>query len=351
MCFGFLGLQFAFALQNANVSRIFQTLGANVDDPDAVDRRAADRLLVQPVIGYLSDRTWTGLGPAASVFPRRRGARFAGAVRVPERQACGSPPACCGSSMPRINVSMEPFRAFVGDQLAPVQRPAGLRDAELLHRRGFGGRQPVAVDAGKGGRGQHADAQGQVPDTVRYAFYAGGVVLLGAMAWTVLRTREYSPAELAAFDDAELEHAAPNSRTPEGDARQWSAQALACLVARRRRLVRGRAFPAWTSSCTCWRQRHRRPTASPAHRQRLHRGDGISPSCATCGHAAGDAPAGAGAVLLVVRAVRDVDLHHAGGDLGALRRHRSHIGGVQRRRQLGPACCSAYNASPRWPRS
>ena len=230
MCFGFLGIQFGFALQNANVSRIFQTLGANVDEiPMLWIAAPLTGLLVQPVIGYLSDRTWTGLG-------RRRPYFLVGAVLAslalfafPNVPALWVAAGMLWILDASINVSMEPFRAFVGDQLAPAQRPAGYAMQSFFIGVGSVVASLLPWMLEKAGVANTA-AQGEVPDTVRYAFYAGGVVLLGAMAWTVLRTREYSPAELAAFDDAEPEHAlAPNSGG--GSPRQWSAQALAALVA------------------------------------------------------------------------------------------------------------------------
>ena len=126
MCFGFLGIQFGFALQNANVSRIFQTLGASMDAiPVLWVAAPLTGLLVQPVIGYLSDRTWTGLG-------RRRPYFVAGAVLAslalfafPNVPALWIAAGMLWILDASINVSMEPFRAFVGDQLAPAQRPAG----------------------------------------------------------------------------------------------------------------------------------------------------------------------------------------------------------------------------------
>ena len=103
MCFGFLGIQFGFALQNANVSRIFQTLGASMDDiPILWIAAPLTGLIVQPIVGYLSDRTWTGLGSAPPVLPGRCGARHARPDRrCRTRRRCGSPPACCGCWMPR----------------------------------------------------------------------------------------------------------------------------------------------------------------------------------------------------------------------------------------------------------
>ncbi len=201
MCFGFLGIQFGFALQNANVSRIFQTLGASMDDiPMLWIAAPLTGLIVQPIVGYLSDRTWTGLG-------RRRPFFLIGAVlaslalfafpNVPTLWIAAGMLWVLDAS---INISMEPFRAFVGDQLAPAQRPSGYAMQGFFIAVGsvIASMLPFLLE--KAGVANTAEA-GQVPDTVRYAFYAGGVVLLAAIAWTVLRTREYSPAELASFDD------------------------------------------------------------------------------------------------------------------------------------------------------
>ena len=229
MCFGFLGIQFGFALQNANVSRIFQTLGANVDEiPMLWIAAPLTGLLVQPVIGYLSDRTWTGLG-------RRRPYFLAGAVLAslalfafPNVPALWIAAGMLWILDASINVSMEPFRAFVGDQLAPSQRPTGYAMQGFFIGVGSVVASLLPWMLEKAGVANTA-AEGTIPDTVRYAFYAGGVVLLVAIGWTVFGTREYSPAELAAFDDAEPEHAlAP--RKGDGSPRQWSLQAVVALV-------------------------------------------------------------------------------------------------------------------------
>src|SRR5688500_15839327 len=124
MCFGFLGIQFGFALQNANVSRIFQTLGAEMDAiPLLWIAAPLTGLLVQPIVGYLSDRTWTGLG-------RRRPYFLAGAVlaslalfAMPLSPVLWVAAGLLWVLDASINISMEPFRAFVGYQLAPRQRP------------------------------------------------------------------------------------------------------------------------------------------------------------------------------------------------------------------------------------
>lgn len=202
MCFGFLGIQFGFALQNANVSRIFQTLGASIDDIPVLWMAAPlTGLIVQPIIGYFSDRTWTGLG-------RRRPYFLVGAVLATLALFVmpNSPTLWIAAGLlwildASINVSMEPFRAFVGDQLPVRQRPTGYAMQSFFIGIGSVVASLLPFLLAKLGVGNTA-GPGEVPDTVRYAFYAGGAVLIGAVGWTVLRTREYPPAALAKFDEA-----------------------------------------------------------------------------------------------------------------------------------------------------
>ncbi|MGJ4729541.1 MFS transporter [Luteimonas sp. SDU101] len=205
MCFGFLGIQFGFALQNANVSRIFQTLGADMEQvPGLWIAAPLTGLLVQPVIGYFSDRTWTRLG-------RRRPYFLWGAIfsTLALFVMPNSPQLWIAAGMlwildASLNVSMEPFRAFVGDQLSPRQRPTGYAMQGFFIGVGSVVASLLPWLLAKWGVANTA-APGEVPDTVRYAFYAGGAVLLLAILWTILRTREYPPEVLASFDDAEPE--------------------------------------------------------------------------------------------------------------------------------------------------
>src|SRR3954463_11414419 len=127
MSFGFLGIQFGFALQNANVSRIFQTLGAKVDEiPILWIAAPLTGLLVQPIIGYLSDRTWH------PYWGRRRPFFFTGAILasvalfvMPNASVLWMAAGVLWILDASINISMEPFRAFVGDKLPPSQRTSG----------------------------------------------------------------------------------------------------------------------------------------------------------------------------------------------------------------------------------
>jgi len=232
MCFGFLGLQFGFALQNANVSWIFQSLGAGLEQVPLLWIAAPlSGFVVQPLIGYCSDRTWTRLG-------RRRPYFLAGAllaatalVLMPRSPVLWVAAASLWLLDGAINVSMEPFRAFVGDQLSPGQRPAGYAMQSFFIGVGavVGNMLPWLL--ARAGVSNHAGADGAgIPDTVRYAFEIGAGVLLGAILWTILRTREYPPEELLEFEDANPTGAAA-AVDPRRERRRGLAWALSALVA------------------------------------------------------------------------------------------------------------------------
>ncbi len=234
MCFGFLGIQFGFALQNANVSRIFQTLGASMEDiPVLWVAAPLTGLLVQPIIGYLSDRTWTGLG-------RRRPYFLIGAVlsslalfafpNVPTLWIAAGMLWVLDAS---INISMEPFRAFVGDQLPPAQRPSGFAMQSFFIGVGSVAASSLPWVLEQFGVANTAPA-GQIPDTVRYAFYAGGVALVSAIGWTVFRTREYPPEAIAAWDRA--------PPTPRRDGSAQRVRGVASVL-----LLSGLVLAAWVA--------------------------------------------------------------------------------------------------------
>jgi maltose/moltooligosaccharide transporter len=202
MCFGFLGIQFGFALQNANTSRIFQTLGASIDDIPALWIAAPfTGLIVQPIVGYFSDRTWTRLG-------RRRPFFLMGAILaslallvMPHSSVLWIAAGTLWIMDASFNIAMEPFRALVGDQLPNEQRSTGF----VLQSFFIGVGSVVASllpwllakwDV------SNTAAPGEIPDTVRYAFYFGAIVLFAAIGWTVLRTKEYPPEQLRGFEGA-----------------------------------------------------------------------------------------------------------------------------------------------------
>lgn len=226
MCFGFLGIQFGFALQNANASRIFQTLGAQVDDvPGLWIAAPLTGLIVQPIIGYLSDRTWTGWG-------RRRPYFMIGAVFttlallvMPNAPVLWIAAGTLWVLDASINISMEPFRALVGDQLPAEQRPSGYAMQSFFIGVGAIVASFLPWLLTRWGVDNTAPA-GELPDSVRYAFYLGAAVLFLSISWTVLRTREYSPAELAAFEPAPAPAAAQLAAT---DQPSLQASVLWCL--------------------------------------------------------------------------------------------------------------------------
>jgi maltose/moltooligosaccharide transporter len=200
--FGFLGIQVGFALQTANMSRIFQSLGSSLDDlPVLWIAAPLTGLLVQPIIGHVSDRTWLGR------FGRRRPYFVAGAILA--ALALFLMPMSSQLLMAAIllwlldaslNVSMEPFRAFVGDMLRKEQHTAGYAVQTAFIGAGavVGSIFPWLLDRLGA---SNVGGTGGIPDTVRYSFWFGGGALFLAVLWTVLSTREYSPEELAGFGD------------------------------------------------------------------------------------------------------------------------------------------------------
>ncbi len=202
MSVGFLGIQFAFGLQIANVSRIFQTLGAQLQQiPILWVAAPMTGLLVQPVIGYASDHTWGRFG-------RRRPYFFAGAIMttvallaMPDSPALWIAAVMLWMMDASVNVCMEPFRALVADQLPNSQRPLGFALQSFFIGIGAVLSSLLPWLLSRFGIANVAPAD-QIPATVRIAFYAGGAVLLGAVSWTVLTTREYPPEQLLRFSDA-----------------------------------------------------------------------------------------------------------------------------------------------------
>ena len=224
MCFGFLGLQFGLALQNANVSRIFQTLGANVNDIPALWIAAPlTGLIVQPIIGHYSDRTWTRLGRRRPYF--LAGALFASLALLwmPNAPVLWVAAGLLWILDASINVSMEPFRALVGDQLPTQQRPAGYAMQSFFIGAGAVIASILPWVLAKLGVA-NVTKDGGIPDTVKYAFYGGGAVLLGAVLWTILTTREYAPAQLQSFTDNVADGPAPDV------SRAWRPGLLLLLI-------------------------------------------------------------------------------------------------------------------------
>ena len=201
MCFGFLGIQFGFALQNANVSRIFQTLGASVGDIPALWIAAPlTGLIVQPLIGHWSDRTWGRLGRRRPYFLLGAVLATLALVMMPNAPLLWVAAGVLWVMDASFNIAMEPFRAFVGDQLPTPQRAKGYAMQSFFIGVGAVVASLLPYLLARAGASNTAP-DGGIPDTVRYAFYAGGLVLLGSVLWTIATTREYPPETLQAFED------------------------------------------------------------------------------------------------------------------------------------------------------
>ncbi len=204
MSFGFLGIQFGFALQNANVSRIFETLGAKIDDiPILWIAAPVTGLIVQPIIGHMSDKTWGRLG-------RRRPFFLSGALLASLALLAmpNSPVLWIAAGMlwimdASINVSMEPFRAFVGDMLPSEQRTIGFSMQSFFIGTGaiIASALPFVLTNWFGI--SNIAPTGEIPLSVKFSFYFGAAVFLGAVVWTVISTREYSPEELKKFSESD----------------------------------------------------------------------------------------------------------------------------------------------------
>jgi maltose/moltooligosaccharide transporter len=206
MSFGFLGIQFGFALQNANVSRIFETLGANIDDiPILWIAAPVTGLIVQPIIGHMSDNTWNRMG-------RRRPYFLIGAILASIALFImpNSPVLWMAAGMlwimdASINVSMEPFRAFVGDMLPSEQRTVGFSMQSFFIGLGAIIASALPYIFTNWFDISNTAPPGEIPDSVKYAFYIGGIIFFSAVLYTILSTKEYSPEELRNFTGGEDE--------------------------------------------------------------------------------------------------------------------------------------------------
>ncbi len=199
MSFGFLGIQFGWGLQLANMSAVYERLGARPDEVPLLWLAApVTGLLVQPVVGALSDRTWTRLG-------RRRPYFLTGAILasvalffMPTSTSLWMAATLLWVLDASINVSMEPFRAFVADKLNVAQRTSGFVMQSLMI--GVGASLANALPYVLGRMGVVGSTASGIPLSVKYSFQAGAVVFLLAVIWTVATTGEHPPEDMAEFE-------------------------------------------------------------------------------------------------------------------------------------------------------
>ena len=200
MSFGFLGIQIGFALQGANMSRIFQTLGASEDQiPGLWLAAPLTGLIIQPIIGHMSDRTWTRFG-------RRKPYFFLGAVLscfalvwMPYSSALWIAAGMLCILDASINISMEPFRALVADKLPDEQRTIGFTMQSILIGLGAVVASLMPVIFTWLGVSNSA-AKGVIPNSVKYSFFIGAACFMAAIIYTNVTTPEYPPEDLEAFE-------------------------------------------------------------------------------------------------------------------------------------------------------
>ncbi|MDD2707932.1 MAG: MFS transporter [Verrucomicrobiae bacterium] len=200
MSFGFLGIQFGWGLQMANMSAIYEYLGAKPEQIPMLWLAAPlTGLLVQPVIGYLSDRTWCWLGRRRPYFVTGTIMACLSLVLMPFSHALWMAAMLLWVLDFSVNVSMEPFRAFVADLLPESQRGQGFAMQSLLIGLGaiLASALPWLLTHVFGVSSGHSE--GSIPLTVRYAFHIGAAVYFAAVMWTVATTKEYPPEDMEAF--------------------------------------------------------------------------------------------------------------------------------------------------------
>ena len=246
MSFGFLGIQFGFALQNANVSRIFQTLGADIDSLSILWIAApVTGLLVQPIIGHYSDNTWTKLGRRRPYFLFGAIAASIALLIMPNSPVLWIAVGMLWIMDASINISMEPFRAFVGDMLPDDQRTKGFAMQSFFIGTGAVIASALPWMMANWFGIENTAPEGQIPPSVKFSFYIGAAVFLLAVLWTVIGTKEYSPEELASFDKEKENNASDEDAEvdlPDGNYQsRGKKQIISGLVW----LVLGVAFATW----------------------------------------------------------------------------------------------------------
>ncbi|MFQ3352130.1 MAG: maltose/moltooligosaccharide transporter [Candidatus Marivariicella framensis] len=202
MSFGFLGIQFGFALQGGFMSRIFQTLGAEESSiPLLWIAAPLTGLIVQPIIGYLSDNTWH------PILGRRKPYFLIGAILssialffVPYSSTLWMAAGFLWILDASINISMEPFRALVADKLPDSQRSYGFVTQTLVIGIGTWIASNLPAFVSSLGVSNEA-AQGIVPDSVKVAFTIGAIVFMSSILYTIFLTKEYPPKNLKVFKE------------------------------------------------------------------------------------------------------------------------------------------------------
>ena len=208
MSFGFLGIQFGWGLQMANMSAIYEYLGARADQIPILWLAAPlTGLIVQPIIGHASDRTWGPLGRRRPYFLAGAILSSAALILMPRSSTLWMAAGLLWVLDASINISMEPFRAFVADLLPEFQRTRGFAMQSLFIGLGAVVASALPYLLTNFFHVSGTTAPGTIPLTVRLSFYVGAAAFLGAVLWTILTTSEYPPDNLAEFQKQKAEHA------------------------------------------------------------------------------------------------------------------------------------------------
>ncbi|HZQ71040.1 MAG TPA: MFS transporter [Terriglobales bacterium] len=200
MSFGFLGIQFGWGLQMANMSAIYEYLGARPDQIPILWLAAPlTGLIVQPIIGHASDRTWGPLGRRRPYFLAGAILSSAALILMPRSSALWMAAGLLWVLDASINVSMEPFRAFVADLLPEDQRTSGFAMQSLFIGLGAVVASALPWLLTQVFHVQNVSARGSIPAVQRISFYVGATAFLSAVLWTIFTTREYPPDDLEEF--------------------------------------------------------------------------------------------------------------------------------------------------------
>jgi maltose/moltooligosaccharide transporter len=205
ICLGAFGIQFGFALPQANATRIFQNLGASLDSvPLLFLAGPITGLIVQPLVGYYSDRTWTRFGRRRPYFLAGAGLAAAALIAMPSATTLWIAVLTLWVLDASLNFTMGPFRAFVADQMSAEQRSTGYLMYMFFASVGavVGSLLPWAF--AQCGVSQQASL-GEISDAVKYAFCLGATLLVAAVCWSAFASREYPPDMLEKFDGPKIE--------------------------------------------------------------------------------------------------------------------------------------------------
>jgi maltose/moltooligosaccharide transporter len=231
MSFGYIGIQFGFALQNSNLSRIFETLGGTQDSIPALWIAAPlSGLIVQPIIGYMSDRTWNRLGRRKPYFLTGAIVASLSLLILPNSPTLWVAAGMLWMLDGSINITMEPMRAFVGDMLSDEQRTQGFAVQTFFIGAAsiVGSLLPWILTNLL--HVSNTAAPGIIPLSVRWAFYAGGIIYISAVLWSICSTKEYPPEEFEAYNAHSSGAAAQEADTLTLDTGKYYASGIVLVI-------------------------------------------------------------------------------------------------------------------------